>query len=132
MKKYTQEDFDKFEIIDGIKQCPTGDYTNIELFAKGCSFAEGCSFAKGCSFAEWCSFAKGCKAISPYWGFVYKPEMEIKNKIFIPYKAYSFWRERFDIDIDDDYPTNQNDKIKDILKNEKLTECEKIILESWI
>ena len=46
MKKYTQKDFDKFKVIDGIKQCPSGDYSAIDAFAEGCSFAEWCSFAE--------------------------------------------------------------------------------------
>jgi len=66
MKKYTQKDFDKFEVVNGIVQCPTGDYSSISVFAeycsfaKRCSFAEYCSFAKRCSFAEYCSFAEHC------------------------------------------------------------------------
>ena len=60
MKKITQQEFDKFEIVYGVKQCQTGDYSDINLFNERCSFAEGCSFAKGCSFAERCSFAEWC------------------------------------------------------------------------
>ena len=52
MKKFTQKDFDNFEVIDGIKQCPSGDYSEIKRFAEGCSFAERCSFADGCSFKQ--------------------------------------------------------------------------------
>jgi hypothetical protein len=44
MKKYTQADFDAFEVIDGIKQCPSGDYSDIRVFGKRCSFGEECSF----------------------------------------------------------------------------------------
>ncbi|WP_418695577.1 hypothetical protein [Alistipes putredinis] len=44
MKKYTQADFDAFEVIDGIKQCPSGDYSDIQIFGEGCSFGERCSF----------------------------------------------------------------------------------------
>ena len=55
MKKYTQAEFDALPVIDGRKQCPTGDYSDIR------SFGEGCSFGKGCSFGEWCSFGEGCK-----------------------------------------------------------------------
>ena len=40
MEKYTQADFDKFKVIGGIKQCPTGDYSAITIFAEGCSFAK--------------------------------------------------------------------------------------------
>lgn len=44
MKKYTQEEFNNFEIIDGIKKCPTGDYSLISSFGEWCSFGENCSF----------------------------------------------------------------------------------------
>ena len=50
MKKYTQADFDAFEVIDGIKQCPSGDYSDIQIFGELCSFGERCSFGKECSF----------------------------------------------------------------------------------
>ena len=60
MKKYTQADFDAFEVIDGIKQCPSGDYSDIQIFGEWCSFGERCSFGKQCSFGEWCSFGRCC------------------------------------------------------------------------
>ena len=78
MKKYTQADFDAFEVIDGIKQCPSGDYSDIQIFGEWCSFGACCSFGEGysfgawctfgaccsfgkqCSFGEWCSFGEGC------------------------------------------------------------------------
>lgn len=50
MKEYTQADFDAFEVIDGIKQFPSGDYSDIQIFGEGCSFGKECSFGKGCSF----------------------------------------------------------------------------------
>ena len=60
MKKYTQADFDAFEVIDGIKQCPSGDYSDIQIFGEDCSFGERCSFGKWCSFGEDCSFGEEC------------------------------------------------------------------------
>ena len=66
MKKYTQADLDAFRVIDGIKQCPSGDYSAIQVFSDRCffgaccSFGEGCSFSEKCSFGAWCSFGKGC------------------------------------------------------------------------
>ena len=42
MKKYTQQDFDNFEIVDGYRQCPTGDYTEIKSFGEQCRFGECC------------------------------------------------------------------------------------------
>ena len=60
MKKYTQADFDAFEVIDGIKQCPSGDYSDIQVFSDRCSFGEDCSFGEYCSFGKWCSFSKQC------------------------------------------------------------------------
>ena len=52
MKKYTQADFDAFEVIDGIKQCPSGDYSDIQIFGEWCSFGECCSFGEWCSFED--------------------------------------------------------------------------------
>lgn len=60
MKKYTQADFDAFEVIDGIKQCPSGDYSDIRVFGEDCSFGRDCSFGDWCSFGVCCSFGKGC------------------------------------------------------------------------
>ena len=60
MKKYTQADFDAFEVIDGIKQCPSGDYSDIRVFGKRCSFGNRCSFGEWCSFGKWCSFGEDC------------------------------------------------------------------------
>lgn len=43
MKKYTQSDFDNFEVDEnGYKICPSGDYTQISSFGAGCSFGEKC------------------------------------------------------------------------------------------
>ena len=61
MKKYTQADFDNFEVDEyGRTICPTGDYTAIKSFGEGCRFGEGCSFGEWFSFGEWCSFGKWC------------------------------------------------------------------------
>lgn len=47
-------------MIDGIKQCPSGDYSDIQVFSDRCSFGEECSFGKWCSFGEDCSFGEEC------------------------------------------------------------------------
>jgi hypothetical protein len=61
MKKYTQADFDNFEVDEyGHKICPSGDYTAISIFGERCSFGECCRFGKCCSFGEWCSFGERC------------------------------------------------------------------------
>lgn len=60
MKKYTQADFDNFEVDDyGHKICPAGDYTAIQGFGAQCSFGVGCIFGEGCNFSEWCSYENG-------------------------------------------------------------------------
>ena len=60
MKKYTQSDFDNFEVNEnGYKICPSGDYTQISRFGERCIFGEGCSFGAWCSFGEKCSFENG-------------------------------------------------------------------------
>ena len=68
MKKYTQADFDSFEVDEyGRKKCPVGDYTAIKSFGELCSFGEGCRFGELCSFGEECrfgavcSFGEGCR-----------------------------------------------------------------------
>lgn len=51
MKKYTQADFDNFEVDDyGHKICPAGDYTAIQGFGAQCNFSEECSFSEVCSY----------------------------------------------------------------------------------
>ena len=49
MKKYAQEEFDAFDVINGVRMCPTGDYSDINAFGEGCSFGEWCRFGEGCS-----------------------------------------------------------------------------------
>ena len=61
MKKYTQADFDHFEVDDyGHKICPTGDYTAITNFGEGYRFGEGCRFGTWCRFGEECRFGERC------------------------------------------------------------------------
>ena len=61
MKKYTQSDFDNFEVDEnGYKICPSGDYAQISSFGEGCSFGEKCSFGAWCSFGEGCRFGEKC------------------------------------------------------------------------
>lgn len=66
MKKYTQADFDAFEVIDGIKQCPSGDYSDIRVFGEWCSFGKWCSFGEECFFGEECSFEGKGEYIGDY------------------------------------------------------------------
>lgn len=61
MKKYTQADFDIFEVDKfGRKICPAGDYTAIKDFGALCIFGEGCIFGKRCRFGERCIFGERC------------------------------------------------------------------------
>ena len=61
MKKYTQADFDNFEVDEhGRKICPTGDYTAIKSFDTGCRFGAGCHFGTWCRFGEECRFGERC------------------------------------------------------------------------
>ena len=61
MKKYTQAEFDAIPVDEnGIRHCPTGDYTAINRFGEYCSFGVDCSFGAHCSFGEVCRFGAGC------------------------------------------------------------------------
>lgn len=61
MKKYTIENFDKFERVGGYIVCPSGDYTAIKDFLNFCSFGERCIFGERCSFGAGCIFGAGCR-----------------------------------------------------------------------
>ena len=61
MKKYTQAEFDAIPVDEnGIRHCPTGDYTAINRFGAACRFGECCSFGKVCSFGAACRFGAHC------------------------------------------------------------------------
>jgi hypothetical protein len=60
MKKYTQAEFDTLPVIDGLKHCPTGDYTAIKVFPAQCRFGGSCSFGGSCRFGELCRFGESC------------------------------------------------------------------------
>jgi hypothetical protein len=137
MKKYTQKDFDRFEIVDGVTQCPSGDYTDIREFPSYCSFGEQCSFGESCSFGN------KCKADSIYWDKYYIPDnLEVEGMIYPSGFTRLYWIERFSdipalkkaIEIgkcyDDLLPVARKYK-KKILKM-KLMSWEKWILNSWL
>ena len=72
LTKYTQEAFDSFPIVNGFKQCPSGDYTDIRKFPGNCTFGEWSKFGNyskfgnrnkfgmSCSFGEWSKFDIYC------------------------------------------------------------------------
>jgi len=90
MKLFTQAEFDNLPVIDGVKQCPTGDYSSVRNFGErcvfgaesifcrdsrfadscifgeksrfgvGCSFCDRCVFGIGIRFEIWCKFGLGC------------------------------------------------------------------------
>jgi len=62
MKKYTLEEFEKFERDEkGRRICPTGDYTAIENFDGQNEFGDGCVFRGWSTFGELNNFGNGCK-----------------------------------------------------------------------
>ena len=62
MKKYTQADFDNFEVDEyGRTICPAGDYTAIKDFGALCRFGEVCIFGERCDFGERCRFGEVCR-----------------------------------------------------------------------
>lgn len=60
MKVFTQEEFDSFPIVNDVKQCPTGDYTQINVFDHQCNFEANCVFDKGGIFKQKCVFGNYC------------------------------------------------------------------------
>jgi hypothetical protein len=60
MNTVTKKEFDSFPVVNGIKQCPTGDYSNFKEFTEPCSFGTYCSFGADCFFKTYCSFGIDC------------------------------------------------------------------------
>ena len=61
MKLFTQAEFDNFPIVDGYKQCPSGNYTKIKKFEDDCVFGENCKFGEYCEFGRRCHFGDHCE-----------------------------------------------------------------------
>ncbi len=130
MKIYTQEQFDALPRNEyGIKECHSGNYTNVKAFAEWCSFGKGCSFGEGCSFGKW------CKAISPFWSFMYEPPFDIEGKIYPTAQTRNYWEERLKLDLSGCYQEIE-ERVKgllpEILKRDDLTKCERKVIQSWI
>lgn len=66
MKIFNLKGFKNLPLINGIKQCPSGDYSAIKNFGEWCSFSYGCRFGEQCSFGEKCSFENGNIAKTGY------------------------------------------------------------------
>ena len=87
MKKYTQEEFNKFEIDEyGFKICPSGEYSLIKSFGDCCSFGERCSFGEYCSFGEKCIFGEKCsfgeRCSFGLWNSFNKPKFENEKSCY--------------------------------------------------
>lgn len=159
MKKYTLEDIEKFDVIDGVKIFPTGDYRGLYGYSfgeecrfgewcrfgrgcrigRGCIFGEECSFGRGCSFGEECSFGEGCNAVSPFWGFIYLPPFKIKGHIYPPESCRKHYMDRLisfgiiDEPIDGCYSTIAEELLPklDAILEQPLIPVERMIFESW-
>ena len=60
MKVITKEEFDSFPVVDGYKQCPSGDYSKITLFQDRCTFGDNCKFGSLSNFIRCCIFGENC------------------------------------------------------------------------
>ena len=52
MKVITKEEFDNFPVMDGYKQCPSGDYSQITHFTDKCNFEDFSKFGNNCIFHD--------------------------------------------------------------------------------
>ena len=58
MKRYTQEMFDALPVVDGVRQCPTGDYTAIVEFGRS-HIGEESHIGAGSSIGAWSHIGEG-------------------------------------------------------------------------
>ena len=59
MKKWTQEEADAVEYVDGWKNYGTGNFTQVRRFGEWAGFGERAIFGEGASFGAWASFGAG-------------------------------------------------------------------------
>ena len=83
MKKYTQAEFDAFPVVDGVRECPSGDYTRVESFGAGSRFGAESIFGVSSSFGAWSSF--GARS-----SFGAGPSFEDGHKALAGYPMLSF------------------------------------------
>jgi len=57
---YTQELFDALPVVDGVRHCPTGDYTQVREIGPDCKFGPHCTFGPYCTFDSCCTFGPYC------------------------------------------------------------------------
>lgn len=73
MNLYTPDDVLTFPIVNGVRECPTGDYSAVKTFTNGpFKFGDSCVFSRcteflstsefgdNCVFADFCYFMKTC------------------------------------------------------------------------
>jgi hypothetical protein len=60
MKAYTQQEFNSLHVVNGVRQCLTGDYSAVQDFSGFCTFDENCVFINQYAFDEGCSFGLEC------------------------------------------------------------------------
>lgn len=68
----TAEQFNDFPLVDGVRKCPTGDYSQIPSF-ENCEFESNCIFAAGtkfncCVLIDWNMFGRACQFYACYFG----------------------------------------------------------------
>lgn len=70
----TAEQFSNLPLVDGVRKCPVGDYSQILSF-HNCEFESNCIFAVDtkfdcCTLRNWNSFGKACQFQACYFGSV--------------------------------------------------------------
>ena len=63
---YTQEMFNALPVVDGMRHCPTGDYTQVRAFGSYCTFGNNCTFGHRCRFGHRCTFENTLKVQDGY------------------------------------------------------------------
>ena len=60
MNVINQEEYNTFPVVNGYKQCPSGNYTQIKYFGERCTFDDNCIFGNDCNFGESNKFGEHC------------------------------------------------------------------------
>lgn len=63
LHRFTKEEFDALPVVNGRRQCPTGDYSAIKTFPERCSFAGDGASARSAFQAHRRAMAWSCLAM---------------------------------------------------------------------
>jgi len=117
LPRITQDEYDKFEMIDGTRVCPSGDYRDMLAFRANSRFGAYSRFGADSRFGAYSFFGADsffgarssfgnnscfgaeCIATSPIWAFQYDLPFKTVGKIYPYSMTRMFWGEKLGMNL---------------------------------